>query len=257
MPPLNLNEVTRFIENNIGEFHERREASLQTLKLEKVLEKKNPYLFKAKNINDAHDLVKLLLDAHLSSQEETIFGGFLEKLAIFVCEKVFRGRKSSAEGIDLEFTRDSVFYIVSVKSGPNWGNSSQIKRMAENFRQAKRILRMGNSQLNVQAINGCCYGRTTKPDKGDYLKICGQEFWEFISANARLFVDIVEPIGYQAKERTELFLIEYARVLNLFTLEFTNEFCVDGRIDWDKLVRFNSGKKEKKPRKTAQRKRKA
>ncbi|RIK28998.1 MAG: cytosolic protein [Anaerolineae bacterium] len=257
MPPLNLNEVVRFIENNIGEFHERRDASLQTLKLVEVLKNKNPYLFKAKNINDAHDLVKLLLDAHLSSQEETIFGNFLERLAIFVCGMVYRGRKSAAEGIDLEFTRDSVLYIVSVKSGPNWGNSSQIKRLAENFRQAKRILRMGNSQLNVQAINGCCYGRVAKPDKGDYLKICGQEFWELISANDRLFVDIVEPLGYQAKERTEQFLVEYARVLNLFTLEFTNEFCVEGRIDWEKLVRLNSGKKEKKPRKTAQKKRKA
>jgi len=243
MRQLNLNEVVRFIEKNIGEFHKRRDASLQTLKLGEVLKKKNPYLFKAKNINDAHDLVKLLLDAHLSSQEETIFGNFLEKLAIFVCGKVFSGRKSSAEGIDLEFIRDDVLYIVAVKSGPNWGNSSQIKRMRENFRQAIRILRTGNNKLNVQAINGCCYGRTTKPDKGDYLKICGQEFWEFISANDRLFVDIVEPLGYQAKERTEVFLVEYARVLNLFTQEFMRDFCVDGRIDWDRLVRFNSGKK--------------
>lgn len=246
MPQLNLNEVTRFIENNIGNFHERREASLLTLKLGVVLRKKNPYLFKAKNINDAHDLVKLLLDAHLSSQEETIFGAFLERLAIFVCGKVFKGRKSSAEGIALEFTRDNVLYIVAVKSGPNWGNSSQIKRMGENFRQAKRILRQGNSKLNVQAINGCCYGRTTKPDKGDYLKICGQDFWEFISDNERIFVDIVEPLGYQAKERTEKFMVEYSRVLNLFTREFMDDFCVDGRIDWEKLVRFNSGKKIKK-----------
>ena len=121
--------------------------------------------------------------------------------------------------------------------------------MAENFRQAKRILRTGNSQLNIQAINGCCYGRTTKPDKGDYLKICGQEFWEFISADERLFVDIVEPLGYQAKERNKKLLIEYARVLNLFTQEFMNDFCIEGRIDWDKLVRFNSGKKIKKSKK--------
>ena len=101
MRPINLNDVVNFVEENIGEFHERRAGSLQSLKLAQVLKRKNPYLFKAKNINDAHDLVKLILDAHLSSQEETIFGEFLEKLAIFVCEKVFSGRKSSAEGIDL------------------------------------------------------------------------------------------------------------------------------------------------------------
>jgi hypothetical protein len=243
MRRLNLSDVVDFIEQNIGEFHERRAYSLQTLKLTQVLKRKNPYLFKAKNINDAHDLVKLLLDAHFSSQEETIFGEFLEKLAIYVCEKAFDGRKSVAEGIDLEFTRDSILYIVAVKSGPNWGNSSQIKRMVENFKQAKRILRIGNPKANIRAINGCCYGQDNKSDKGDYLKLCGQEFWEFISGSDRLFVDIVEPLGYQAKKRNEEFLAEYARILNLFTQEFMDDFSVKGRIDWEKLVRFNSGKK--------------
>ncbi len=244
MRQINLNEVVNFIEQNIGEFHERRAYSLQTLKLSQVLKRKNPYLFKAKNINDAHDLVKLLLDAHFSSQEETIFGEFLERLAIHVCGKAFDGRKSVAEGIDLEFKRDDVLYIVAVKSGPNWGNSGQVKRMVDNFKQAKRILRTGNAKANIQAINGCCYGQDNKPDKGDYLKLCGQEFWEFISGSDRLFVDIVEPLGYQAKERNEEFLVEYARILNLFTQSFMDNFCVNGIIDWDKLVRFNSGKKQ-------------
>ena len=243
MRPLNLNEVVKFVEENIGEFHERRAKSLQALKLAEVLKRKISYLFKAKNINDAHDLVKLLLDAHLSSQEETIFGEFLEKLAIFVCRRVFDGRKSSAEGIDLEFKRENVLYIVSVKSGPNWGNSSQIKRMVDNFKQAKRILRTGDNKANVQAVNGCCYGQESQSDKGGYLKLCGQEFWEFISGNDRLFVEIVEPLGYRAKERNEEFFTEYSRILNLFTREFMDEFCVNGKIDWDKLVRFNSGKK--------------
>lgn len=243
MRQLNPSEVVAFIEENIGDFHERRAASLRKLQLAQVLKKKNPYLFKAKNINDAHDLVKLLLDAHLSSQEETIFGEFLEKLAIFVCGRVFNGRKSSAEGIDLEFMRDDALYIVSVKSGPNWGNSGQVKRMVENFRQAKRILRSSNTKANIQAINGCCYGRDNRPDKGDYLKLCGQEFWRFISDSDRLLVEIIEPLDYQAKERTKEFLVEYSRNLNLFTQEFMDVFCIDGRIDWDKLVRFNSGRK--------------
>ena len=243
MRQINLNDVVNFVEGNIGEFHERRAGSLQSLKLTQVLKRKNPYLFKAKNINDAHDLVKLILDAHLSSQEETIFGEFLEKLAIFVCGKVFGGRKSSAEGIDLEFTRENVIYVVAVKSGPNWGNSSQIKRMVDNFKQAKRILRTSNNKANIQAVNGCCYGQENQPDKVDYLKLCGQEFWEFISGNDSLFVDIVEPLGYRAKERNEEFFAEYSRILNLFTQEFMGDFCIDGRIDWDKLVRFNSGKK--------------
>jgi len=242
MTPLNLNDVVTFVEQNIGEFHSRRIASLRSLRLKQVLKRKNPYLFKAKYIQDAHDLVKLLLDAHLSSQEETIFGKFLEKLAIFVCSQVYGGRKSSAEGIDLEFRQGETLYLISVKSGPNWGNSSQVKRMVDNFKKAQRILRTGQNNIRVQAINGCCYGIDQQPDKGDYLKLCGQAFWEFISGNERLYLDIIEPLGHCARERNQAFQQEYARIVNLFTQEFIQDFCADGAIDWEKLVRFNSGK---------------
>jgi hypothetical protein len=244
MKPLNLTDVVAFVEENIGDFHKRRAESLRKLKLTQVIERKNPYLFKAKNITTAQDLVKLLLDAYLSSQEEAIFGEFLEKLAIFVCRRIFDGKKSLAEGIDLEFERNSVRYIVTIKSGPNWGNSSQIKRMKENFKQAQRILRTSNSTANIQAVNGCCYGKDSRPDKGDYRKLCGQEFWEFISGDDRLFVDIVEPLGHRAKQRNDEFANEYGRILNVFTNEFFLEFCTDGNINWEKLVRLNSEKRE-------------
>ena len=242
MKSLNLNDVIAFVEQHIGSFHQRRIASLQALKLNQILKRKNPYLFKAKNIHTASDLVKSLLDAHLSSQEETIFGDFLESLAIFVCAKVFDGKKSAAEGIDLEFERDGKWYIVSIKSGPNWGNSSQIKRMIDNFKKAQRILRTSVKSMPIAAVNGCCYGKENQPDKGDYLKLCGQDFWELISGNDQLYIEIIEPLGHQAKQHNESFQKEYARLINLFTQDFLQEFCVNGQIDWQKLVQFNSGK---------------
>jgi len=140
----------------------------------------------------------------------------------------------------LEFERDSRRFIVSIKSGPNWGNSSQIKRMRDNFKKAKQILRTGKSGLNIVAVNGCCYGRNTKPDKGDYFKYCGQQFWELISGNPHLYVRIIEPLGHRARERNEEFNREYARIINLFTQEFAQDFCKEGAIDWHALVRFNS-----------------
>jgi hypothetical protein len=243
MKHLSPADVVNFVENNIGEFHQRRADSLRDLKLSKVLQRKNPYLFKAKNITTAQDLVKLLLDAHLSSQEEAIFGEFMEKLAIYVCGEVFGGKKSAAEGIDLEFEKENIIYLVTIKSGPNWGNSSQIKKMQDNFKKAQRIIHTSNQRANIQAINGCCYGVENQPDKGDYRKLCGQEFWEFISGDNRLYIDIIEPLGYRAKQRNDEFNLEYGRILNKFTNEFYHDFCIDGFINWEKLVTFNSGKK--------------
>ena len=240
MNPLNLNDVVNYVEENIGTFHSKREKSLEKLKLKNILKRKNPYLFKAKNILTAQDLIKTILDAHLSSQEETIFGDFLEGLAVFINFKVYNGQKSAAEGIDLEFENDSIKYIVSIKSGPNWGNSSQINRMKDNFKKAKRILRTSNSTMHIIAVNGCCYGRDNNPDKGEYQKLCGQKFWTFISGNDILFTDLIEPLGHKAKQKNEEFLEQYSQILNKFTIDFGNQFCSDGKINWNKLVEFNS-----------------
>ena len=241
MKPITQQEIIDYVEANIQTFHQRRLDKLQELKLMDVVKRKNPYLFKAKNINAASEFVKTILDAFLSSQEEGIFGGFLEELAIFICGQVYGGRKSSAVGIDLEFEKDNIRYIVSIKSGPNWGNSSQIAKMRDNFRQAKRILGTGTSSTNVVPVNGCCYGKDRRPNKGDYFKLCGQRFWEFISGDGKLYTDIIEPLGHRAKEKNEQFNLEYAKVLNKFTGEFITAFCdADGSIRWEHIVRLNS-----------------
>lgn len=245
MNPLNLNDVVSYVEANIGDFHKRKADNLKKLKLKTVLQRKNPYLFKAKNILTAQDLIKGLLDAHLSSQEEAIFGEFLEGLAIFVCNKVFNGQKSSAEGIDLEFEREKIHYIVSIKSGPNWGNSRQIDKMIEDFKRARKVLRTNNPNLKVVAVNGCCYGKQNIV-KDDYYKYCGQKFWEFISGSIELYKEIIEPLGYRAKEKNDEFNQEYARIINIFTQEFMNDFCISGVIDWNRLVEYNSGINEYK-----------
>jgi hypothetical protein len=241
MKKLNLKDVSQYVEENIGTFHQKRIAGLNDLKLKSVLRKKNPYLFKAKYVLTAQDIIKSLTDAFISSQEETIFGDWLEGLAIFINGKVYKGRKSGIPGIDLEFDKNSVRYILTIKSGPNWGNSSQIGKLLSDFKTAKKTLRTSNSQLNVVAVNGCCYGRENKFDKGEYFKYCGQKFWEFISGDPELYTKIIEPLGHKAKERNDDFMVSYSQMINKFTKEFANEFCKDnGDIDWDKLVRFNS-----------------
>lgn len=241
MPQLNLGDVSNYVEQNIGVFHQKRIASLDSLRLSTVLKRKNPYLFKAKYMLTAEQIVRGLVDAHISSNEETVFGDWLEGFAIFINTRVYGGWKSGIPGIDLEFDRDDCRYIVSIKSGPNWGNSGQIRKMTDNFRSAKKTLRTSNSGIQVVAVNGCCYGRDKNPDKGDYFKFCGQDFWAFISGESELYTSIIEPLGHKAQEKNEEFQQSYAQMLNRFTLEFGREYCeASGAIDWPKLVRFNS-----------------
>jgi hypothetical protein len=113
--------------------------------------------------------------------------------------------------------------------------------MIADFRSAQKTLRTSNSGIQVVAVNGCCYGRDKNPDKGDYFKYCGQDFWAFISGEAELYTNIIEPLGHKAQGKNEEFQQSYAQMLNRFTLEFGREYCESsGAIDWPKLVRFNS-----------------
>ena len=246
MEQLNLHDVTQFIEENIDVFHQKRYESINKLKLNTILSKKNPYLFKAKSLHTAGEIVKELTDAFLSSRDETIFGDWLEGLAIFINNKVYGGWKSGISGIDLEFDRDNIRYIISIKSGPNWGNGSQINKLKSDFVTAKKTLRTSNSKIMIVAVNGCCYGKDNNPDKGDYYKYCGQEFWSFISGNENLYLDIIEPLGNRAKERNEAFQQLYVQTINKFTGQFITDFCKEnGDTDWEKLVEYNSGMKKR------------
>lgn len=241
MKSLNQKDVLIYVENNISTFHKKRIQSLDNLKLAKVLKRKNPYLYKAKHVLTAEQIIRGIVDAHISSNEETIFGDWLEGLAIFINEKTYGGYKSGITGIDLEFDYNRHRYVVTIKSGPNWGNAGQISKMRTDFKTAQKTLRTSNSQLNIVAVNGCCYGKDKNPDKGDYFKYCGQKFWEFISGRPDLYTEIIEPLGYRAKEKNEEFMISYSNLINKFTKEFAIDFCKEsGEIDWKKLLIFNS-----------------
>jgi hypothetical protein len=242
MADIELDVVREFVNENIDRFHQARLEKIRSLRLKNLLRRKNPYLFRAKNINNAPTLVNALLDAFVSSSEETMFGDFLETLAIFVCQTAYQGQKSSAAGIDLELTRDNVRYLVAIKSSPNWGNSSQYRALRNNFNTAVRILRQAGRVAHVQPVLGMCYGNSPDTDMGDYLKKCGQSFWTFISGSSTLYIDIVEPLGYRAKERDDWYVGERTNTYLRFLNEFVSDFCYpSGHIDWAKLVAFNSG----------------
>ena len=59
---IDLDEVRQFVNTNIVSFHQRRICSLEHLTLTRLL-KKNPYLFKAKHITTAGELMEGLLEA--------------------------------------------------------------------------------------------------------------------------------------------------------------------------------------------------
>lgn len=245
MKPLSLKDVTQYVEDNIGEFHQKRLDKVNSIKLKDVLKTKNPYLFKAKNVTKADEIIEGILKAFLSSSEEGIFGNWLERLAIYINDSVYQGRKAGIDGIDLDFDKGDQRILVAIKSGPSWGNDSQVKKLIDQFNTARKRLTTSGSKVNLVCVNGCCYGRSSEKSeykaKGNYYKVCGKRFWELISGEPDLYTELIKPLGHEAEDRNNEFNQSYSNLVNRLTKEFLQDFSTDnGSINWEKLIIFNS-----------------
>lgn len=248
MTPDNYQRYYEYLAGHvITPFYENRLNNLNQLSLRSVLKRKNPYLFKAKNIGLAGELVKSIVDAFLSSQEEGIFGNLMEGFAIYVSKILHNGFKSELKSVDLEFERDDVYYIVGIKSGTNWGNSDQVNKMRDNFKLAKELLRERGIRQEIVAVNGCIYGKDRVPFKThqdaekQYYEYAGQDFWNFVSGDDQLYREIIKLIDEEAQQKDETFKRAYAAKINEMTQDFVNEFMTaDNQIDWIKLVDYVS-----------------
>ncbi|MFI5253280.1 MAG: PmeII family type II restriction endonuclease [Bacteroidota bacterium] len=213
---------------------------LNKLEFDRLVENINPYVHK-NNCMDISKIITGLIEENLKESEDAIQENILKEIAIIINKKIYNGWKSSFSGIDLEFDRDNIRYLVTIKTEPNWGNNSQIKKLESDFNNAINTLHIVNSNLEIATVNGCCYGRNKNRKKRSYSILCGQEFWEFISGDSELDMKIIDALGHKAKERNEDFIKSYSKMINLFTYKFLTTFCrKDGSVDWDKLVRFNS-----------------
>lgn len=123
--------VAKHVAKCIEGFYNALIGSLDNLKLNNVLQRKNPYLFRIKGINNAAEIVNSLLSAHVSSSEETIFGNeFFEPIAVFVSGG---NNKAIAEGIDIKIETEDTIYAIAVKSGTNVFNAASRKKQEQNF----------------------------------------------------------------------------------------------------------------------------
>ncbi len=242
-------ELEQLIAAQLDVFYDRRIQTLQKLDLWKTLRRKNPYLFRAIGIQDASEIVKELLKAYISSSDEGIFGHvFFEPIVKAV------GKATEAEqlGMDVVIETTEVYTVVQVKSGPNWGNADQKRRLKDNFINAREEFLRKNLNKEFRALLGQCYGRTNTEasEKRLYATRSGQVFWEEITGDPDFYLKLIRLMkDYPARHRPD-----YQEAWNNAVNRFTKEFLIyfsnsEGAIDWEKIAQLNSGKNPpKKPK---------
>lgn len=236
-----MEELRTLIANSLNDFYSRRMQCLGTLKLRKVLLRKNPYLYKALGTQSATEIVDEILKAYLSASDEGLFGdAFFEPIA----KAVSGGTISPSEGVDIAIETKDRYKAISVKSGPNPFNASQVKRQSDEFETLRR--RLSKLRKQFDPILGHSYGKKQTPATKTkvYRDVSGQLFWEELTGDPEFYQKLIAMMESDIiRKHREEYRIEYQKAVNRYVREFTVDFCKpDGAIDWEKLLRFNSGK---------------
>lgn len=237
---MNSNELEEIIKEALENFYRRRIDRLSKLKLKDTLRKKNPYLFRAIGVYKADEIVEVILQAYMSSSDETIFGdAFFEPIA----KRVSGGTVSPSEGVDIVIETNDVYKAISVKSGTNIFNASQSKRLDDEFGK----LRSRTMKLHKQfdGVLAHSYGHIGNARSTQYIyrRIAGQAFWEEITGDPEFYLKLCHMMKDLPSVHRSTYEKERGKAVNRLTLEFLQDFSTpDGGIDWDSLLRFNSGK---------------
>jgi len=220
----------------------RRIDRLQELKLGDRLRSKNPYLLRAIGVADAREIVQALLDAHISSSDETIFGNeFFEPLAKWVATKSFEGSSSTSvqvsgsKGVDIQLSGHSDNQAIAIKSGPKVFNAQSRQKQIDEFKTVERILK--KDRKHFQAIVGYCYGRKKQNETGYFTEMAGQQLWEHLTGEHDFYLRIIRLMQSKPIQHRPQFIKAYDEAKERFVREFNEKYALsDGSIDWDKLV---------------------
>lgn len=235
-------EIVKAIATALETFYGTLIEKIDNLDIIKVMKRKNPYLYRAKAMENASEIVESVLSAFVSSSEETIFGNcFFEPIAIAACG----GNKALAEGIDIMLQDDNLntIYAIAVKSGPSVFNADSKKRQEQNFMAAAKLAKQAKARY--EAYIGYCYGKKKEGKRGMpkmYQELAGKKFWAEITGDEEFYVKIIGFMGALPEQYVAAYKESYNKAFNRLVREFSNDFCKeDGSIDWEKLVEFNSG----------------
>jgi hypothetical protein len=239
-------DLKQAILERLLEFYKTRTDKLGELRLKDIIRRKNPYLLRALGYNNPDELIESILDSFIKEGDETRFGeDVLEKIAIWAAQKR-GGRKSNATGMDLEIDDGNTVHVYSIKSSPNWGNSSQWHDLNQNFTDITSRRRDKGIDCVVGSATGRAKSRKTQTQKKRLARIVsGQAFWKEISNDPEFYVKLIESMDDKVVlDAKEHFDASYQQALAKYQGEFKKEFCrIDGSIDWEGIVKFNSGER--------------
>jgi Type II restriction endonuclease EcoO109I len=221
------------VRTGLARFNATYADAVDKLELRPLLRKCNPWRLRALGLRDCAEVVRRLVDDHMSSSAESKFGStFIET----VFSMVPGVEPSGVE--DIDFAKGKT--LVSVKSGHNWGNNGQWSNLEATTTAALKRYRQHPGKKDADCILGIAVGRgarTRRRGVFPFKELRGQAFWAWASEDPEAYEKVMLAIDRLAGEYEE----RRDSALRRLRVDMQRSFGLDGgMVDWQKLNRFVS-----------------
>ncbi len=161
----------------------------------------------------------------------------LRKLALFIIIDLHNGVESDQPGVDFEFTKNDMYFLVSMQSRIEWNYSSTdlflIQALCEQEEKIIRIL----PNLKIRKVIGEYLGHS-QPTMINNCTWCikGKSFWELISGDANFYFHHIQNLIHQAINNNEDFVYKRDGKENILTKDFIKQYCdLSWSINWKQI----------------------
>ncbi len=207
------------------------------INLPELLGKCNPYPMVV-NCKTPEDIVDFILQRHQQTSEQTIWGNFLESIAVKISEIKLNGYKSKEVCTDIEWVSNSKKHFRGWKSSPNWANADQKRTVINTEKELNKLDDFGSFKVLTS------YGKTPNRKKSsvNFTQISGQESWEEIGNDNEMYNKVMLAVE-NCSNKIGLFIKSIYISDRNRAIEWINENFTDGdKLNFIKINKYVSGR---------------
>jgi len=228
-----LDDIKPMASSALDKFHRSRIKKLEDITLEKFIKRMNPYALRALGFSNPAKLTQYAFAGHMYLSNATALG---DKFFEAIVQNLPGFRASKTPGMDADRDLPGVQEIYQIKSGIHQLNCTEFAGVCRAFDKIRKGFGTHRSGNRLDTILGYAYGRTKRKTASCQV-LAGQAFWTHVTGDSGFYIELNTLVGEVSRDWVNTYRIKWDEAAERVETGLLNNFCIDGRIDFDKFTR--------------------
>jgi hypothetical protein len=231
--------VEKFIRKEITKFHNKKIKKIRNLSTRELING-DPFLVAMNNVNTGLCWIRQCVDRIVFASEETLRGHVYENIAKFILKLRFKEITLDSP-VDIVLEGKHNIFLIEIKSGSSWGNSSQWFALRKHFEAAEKQINLMKINKSVIKLLGICYGNSRHIERDDgIIELRGPAFWTFVSGSTNFYFTLGKLCNSNSKLYAKKVELEKHKTILRLMEQFKGNVCYNnGEINKKKLLELN------------------